>query len=79
MKKLILTLALMALSFTTSNTKPISKTAIATGSNVSLTRHQIIQVCHWSVKTEKENYSATASSLEEAQKIIALSTVNEIV
>jgi hypothetical protein len=79
MKKLILTLALIALSFTTSNAKPISKKAITTGPNVSLTRHQIIQVYHWSVKTEKGNYSGTESSLEEAQKTIALSTVNKIV
>lgn len=79
MKKSILTLALIALSFTTSNAKSISKTAIATESNVSLTRDQIIQVYDWSVKTEQGNYSGTASSLEEAQKIIALSTVNEII
>ena len=79
MKKSILTLAIIALSFTTSNAKPAGKTAITIESNVSLTRDQVFQVYDWSVKTEQGNYSGTANSLEEAQKMIALSTVNEII
>ncbi len=33
----------------------------------------------WSVKTEQGKYSGTSSSLTEAQKTIALSTVNEVI
>jgi hypothetical protein len=79
MKKSILTLAIIALSFTTSNAKPVAKTAIATESNVTLTKDQIVEVYNWSVKTNQGNYSGTTSSLAEAQKTIALSTVNEII
>lgn len=79
MKKSILTLAIIALSITTSNAKTVAKTAIATHSNASLTKEEIVEVYDWSVKTEQAKYSGTSSSLAEAQKTIALSTVNEVI
>lgn len=88
MKKSILTLAIVALTFsninakevtTTSNTIDPSFSELAKQTTATLTRDQIKEVYDWNVKTTQGNYSGTANSLEEAQKMIELVTVGEIV
>lgn len=78
MKKSIVTLAIVALTFGT-----INATEVTTTSNnietTTLTRDQITEVYDWNVKTNSGNYSGTANSLEEAQKMIELVTVGEVV
>lgn len=88
MKKSILTLAIVALTFsninatevtTTSNTIDPSFSELAKLTTATLTRDQIKEVYDWNVKTTQGNYSGTANSLEEAQKMIELVTVGEVV
>ena len=88
MKKSILTLAIVALTFsninatevtTTSNTIDPSFSELAKQTTATLTRDQIKEVYDWNVKTTQGNYSGTANSLEEAQKMIGLVSVGEVV
>ncbi|WP_298118437.1 hypothetical protein [Flavobacterium sp.] len=88
MKKSILTLAIVALTFsninatevtTTSNTIDPSLSELAKQTTATLSRDQIKEVYDWNVKTTQGNYSGTAISLEEAQKMIELVTVGEVV
>lgn len=88
MKKSILTLAIVALTFsninatevtTTSNTIDPSFSELAKLTTATLTRDQIKEVYDWNVKTTQGTYSGTANSLEEAQKMIGLVTVGEVI
>jgi hypothetical protein len=78
MKKSIVTLAIVALTFGTINAAEVTTTS-NTIEATSLTRDQITEVYDWNVKTNSGNYSGTANSLEEAQKMIELVTVGEVV
>jgi len=78
MKKITLTLAIVALTFTNINAAEVTTTS----NNIettTLTRDQITQVYDWSVKTNSGNYSGTANTLEEAQKMMELAAVGEVV
>lgn len=88
MKKSILTLAIVALSFSninatevtsTSNTIDPSFSELEKQTTSTLTRDQITEVYDWNVRTNQGNYSGTANSLEEAKRMIELSSVGEIV
>jgi len=79
MKKSILTLAIVALTFSNINAKEVTTTSNTIEASATLTRDQIKEVYDWSVKTTHGNYSGTSNSLEEAQKMIALVAVGEIV
>ena len=88
MKKSILTLAIVAFSFsninakevtTTSNTIDPSFSELAKQTTATLTRDQIKEIYDWSVKTNSGNYSGTSNSLEEAQRMIELVTVGEVI
>ncbi|MEC4004093.1 hypothetical protein OX283_005460 [Flavobacterium sp. SUN052] len=88
MKRSILTLAIVALSFSNINAKEVTTTSniidpsfseLAKQTTATLTRDQIKEVYDWNVKTTHGNYSGTANSLEEAQRMIELVTVGEVV
>ncbi len=78
MKKSIITLAIVALTFANINATEVTTTS-NTIEATTLTRDQITEVYDWNVKTNQGNYSGTANSLEEAQKMIELVTVGEVV
>ena len=75
----ILTLALVAFSFSTLNATEVIPTSITTTTETSLTRNQITEVYDWQVTTNLGNYSGTALSIEEAQKMISLVSTGEII
>ena len=78
MKKITLTLAIVALTFGNINAAEVTTTS-NTIETTTLTRDQITQVYDWSVKTNSGNYSGTANTLEEAQRMMELATVGEVV
>ena len=78
MKKSIITLAIVALTFANINATEVTTTS-NTIEATTLTRDQITEVYDWNVKTNQGNYSGTANSLEEAQKMIELVTVGEFI
>ena len=78
MKKLITTLAIVALTFSNINATEVTTTS-NTIETTTLTRDQITEVYDWTVKTNSGNYSGTANSLEEAQKMMQLVAVGEII
>lgn len=79
MKKSILTLAIFALSFTSSIAKETTTNLNRFETTPIVSRDQITEVYNWSVKTAQRNYSGTVNSLEEANKMIALVTMGEVV
>ena len=79
MKKSILTLAIVALSFSNINATEVTTTSNTIEATSTLTRDQIKEVYDWNVRTTQGNYSGTANSLEEAKRMIELSSVGEIV
>jgi hypothetical protein len=79
MKKSILTLAIVALSFSNINATEVITTSNTIEATSTLTRDQIKEVYDWNVRTTQGNYSGTANSLEEAKRMIELSSVGEIV
>ena len=78
MKKSIVTLALVALTFGNINAAEVTTTS-NTIESTTLTRDQITEVYDWTVKTNSGNYSGTANTLEEAQKMLELAAVGEVV
>lgn len=79
MKKSILTLAIFALSFTNNTAKATTNANLFETTTTPLSRDQITEVYDWSVKTTQRTYSGTANSLEEATKMIALATLDEVI
>lgn len=79
MKTTILTLAIVALSFSNINATEVTSTSNTIETTSTLTRDQITEVYDWNVRTNQGNYSGTANSLEEAKRMIELSSVGEIV
>lgn len=79
MKKSILTLAIVALTFSNINATEVTSTSNTIETTSTLTRDQIKEVYDWNVKTNQGNYSGTADTLEEANRMIELSSVGEIV
>lgn len=79
MKKSIFTLAIVALSFSNINATEVTTTSNTIETTSTLTRDQITEVYDWNVRTNQGNYSGTANSLDEAKRMIELSSVGEIV
>ena len=79
MRNSILTLAIVALTFSNINATEVTTTSNTIEATATLTRDQIKEVYYWNVKTTQGNYSGTANSLEEAQKMIGLVSVGEVV
>lgn len=80
MKKSILTLAIVALSFSNINATKVTTTSNTIESTTStLTRDQITEVYDWHVSTNQGNYSGTSLTLEEARKMIDLVSAGEII
>ena len=78
MKKLTLTLAIVALSFSNLNATEVTSTSNST-ELTTLSKNDLNEVYDWSVTTNQGNYSGTSSSIEEAQKMIALVSAGEII
>lgn len=79
MRHLILTCVLVAFSIFTINAKNTNKTLNTLTEVVNLTNNAIAQVFEWKVITNKGEYAGTALSLNEAKKLMTLSTSGEIV
>jgi len=88
MKTTFTTVAIIALTFAnsyatevqlTSNTIDPSLSKLAKQTSTTLTRDQIKEVFEWNVTTNQSNYSGTSNSLKEAQKMIALAAMGEII
>lgn len=79
MKTTILTFAIVALSFSNINATEVTSTSNTIETTSTLTRDQITEVYDWNVRTNQGNYSGTAKSLEEAKRMIELSSVGEVV
>ena len=79
MKTTILTLAIVTLSFSNINATEVTSTSNTIETTSTLTRDQITEVYDWNVRTNQGNYSGTAKSLEEAKRMIELSSIGEIV
>ena len=78
MRKSILTLAIVALSFSNINATEVTSTSNST-ETTTITRNDLTEVYDWSVTTNQGNYSGTSNTLEEAQKMINLVSVGEII
>ncbi|WP_203256325.1 hypothetical protein [Hyunsoonleella ulvae] len=78
MKKSIFIIATVVLSMLNLNATNNNK-HINTLNEVVITKHNIAQVFEWKVETTKGKYSGTSLSLEQAKKMIALSSSGEIV
>ena len=78
MKKSILTLAIVALTFSNINATEVTSTSNSTEVS-TLTMNDLTEVYDWSVKTNQGTYSGTANTLEEAQKMINLVSVGEVI
>lgn len=78
MKKLTLTLAIVALSLSNLNATEVTSTSNST-ELTTLSKNDLNEVYDWSVTTNQGNYSGTSSSIEEAQKMIALVSAGEII
>ena len=78
MKKLTLTLAIVALSFSNLNATEVTSTSNAT-ELTTLSKNDLTEVYDWQVTTNQGNYSGTALSIEEAQKMITLVSAGEII
>ncbi len=79
MKKSIFTIAILALSFVNVNASEVKTTSNNLETTTSISRDNIIEVYDWSVKTTNGSYSGTSNSLDEAEKMIQLVTVGEII
>jgi hypothetical protein len=79
MKTTFTTLAIIALAFSNSYAKEVPFTSNKIEITSTLNRDGITEVYDWNVTTTQGNYSGTANSLEEAQKMIALVATGEII
>lgn len=81
MRTTFLTLAMVALTFSTMNATEmkVNETVTVVTSTTINSIDDLVQVYNWTVTTNKSTYSGTAASVEEAQKMIALSSSGEIV
>lgn len=78
-KKTILIIATVAFSILNINATNENKTLNTSTEVVTFTKENIAQVFDWKVETDKGVYSGTSLSLENAKKMIALSSSGEIV
>jgi hypothetical protein len=79
MKKSILIIATVAFSILNTNATNEKRTLNTSNEVVTFAKENIAQVFDWKVETEKSIYSGTSPSLENAKKMIALSSSEEIV
>tara|TARA_R110002049_G_scaffold209510_3_gene380407 strand:- start:589 stop:1077 length:489 start_codon:yes stop_codon:yes gene_type:complete len=78
-KKSILIIATVALSILNVNATNEKTILNISTEVVEITKNNIAQVFDWNVETNKGAYSGTSFSLENAKKMIALSSSGEIV
>lgn len=77
MRKSILIIATVALSIISVNATNEKTTLNTLTDVVTLTRNNIAQVFDWKVETNKSVYSGTSLTLENAKRMIALSSSGE--
>ncbi|HLT53747.1 MAG TPA: hypothetical protein VKZ97_07645 [Flavobacteriaceae bacterium] len=78
MRKSILIIALFVFTLSTVNATN-NKTLNTSTEAVELTKDNLTKVYDWTVKTNKGSYAGTSPSLEDANRMIALSTSGEII
>jgi hypothetical protein len=78
MRRLITTLAIIALTFSNSYATEVQPTSNTIETSI-LTRDQIAEVYEWNVTTNHRIYSGTSNTLAEAQKMIDLVATGEII
>jgi hypothetical protein len=78
MRKSIFTIAILALSFVNVNATEVTTTSNNTEIS-TLTKNDLTVVYDWSVKTTQGEYSGTSSSLQDAEKMIRLVAVGEVI
>ena len=78
MRKSIFTIAILALSFVNVNATEVTTTSNNTEIS-TLTKNDLTEVYDWSVKTTQGEYSGTSSSLQDAEKMIRLVAVGEVI
>lgn len=78
MRKVITTLAIIALTFSNSYATEVQLTSNTIETSI-LTRDQIAEVYEWNVTTNHRNYSGTSNTLVEAQKMIDIVSIGEII
>ena len=79
MRKSILIIATVALSITNLNATNEKKDINASTEVVTVTKNNIAQIFDWKVETDRGVYSGTSLSLENAKKMIDLSSSGEVV
>lgn len=77
MKKSIFTIAILALTFLNANATEIKQ--VTNNPTTTISRENIVEIYDWNVRTNIGNYSGTSTSEKEAQKMIELVTVGEII
>ncbi|MEW4923455.1 hypothetical protein [Algibacter sp. 2305UL17-15] len=79
MRKSILIIGTVVLSILNMNATSENTTTNTSIEAVEITKNNIAQVFEWKVETTKGTYAGTSLSLEQAKKMIALSSSNEVV
>lgn len=79
MKKSILIIATVALSILNVNATNENMPLNTSTEAVEITKNNIAQVFEWKVETTKGTYSGTSLSLEQAKKMMKLSSSGEVV
>ena len=79
MRKSILIIGTVVLSVLNINATNANKNLNTLKEVVEITKNNIAQVFEWKVETTKSTYSGTSLSLEQAKKMIALSSSGEVV
>ncbi|TXG37433.1 hypothetical protein [Seonamhaeicola maritimus] len=79
MRKSILIIGTVVLSVLNINATNANKNLNTLKEVVEIKKNNIAQVFEWKVETTKSTYSGTSLSLEQAKKMIALSSSGEVV
>ena len=79
MRKSILIIGTVVLSILNLNATNENTTLNASTEVFDITKNNIAQIFEWKVETTKGTYTGTSLSLEQAKKMIALSSSDEIV
>ncbi|WP_248724300.1 hypothetical protein [Seonamhaeicola sp. ML3] len=79
MRKSILIIGAVVLSILNTNATNENKTLNTSNEVVEITKDNIAQIFEWKVETNKSTYSGTSLSLEQAKRMMALSSSGEIV
>ncbi|GAA3601395.1 hypothetical protein Q4Q39_12765 [Flavivirga amylovorans] len=79
MKKSILIIGTVVLSILNSHATSLTSNLNTTTVSVNITNENLVKIYDWKVETNKGVYSGTSHSVENAKRMIALSSSGEIV